>query len=207
MGVNAIGPIEPGEDTYAAPEGQDAVRPARRPRPLLTRRRRTALAVATAAVVGAAVLSLHLTRPRPPAPPPPLYPSQTVAVTYTGGMTHPRAGDREFSFTVRLSQDSGPPVSVRRVAQPSEALSLTIAPHTPFKVNTGSPRTARITLHIRECGKVQRNAGLPFLIVTLRNVRAMQLQSFILGSAYAKDLSEALTAACPPNTDVMSKTP
>ncbi|GAA3131261.1 Tat pathway signal sequence domain protein [Streptomyces rectiviolaceus] len=212
MGVNAIGPIEPGDDTYetratrAAATDQVATHPVRS-RPLLTRHRRTALALATAAVVGAAGLSLYLTRPRPPAPPPPLYPSQTVSVAYKGGMTHPRAGDRTFSFTVRVSQDSGPPVSIKRITQPSEALSVTVAPHTPFKVKSGTPRTARITMHIRECGKVQRNAGLPFLVVTLRNVRAMQLQSFILGERYAKDLSEALTAACPPNTDVMSKTP
>lgn len=209
MGVNAIGPIEPGDHTYetrATPADQAAVHPVR-PRPLLTRHRRTALALATAAVVGAAGLSLYLTRPRPPAPPPPLYPSQTVSVTYEGKMTQPRAGDRTFSFTVSLTQDSGPPVSIRRIAQATTALSVTVAPHTPFTVKTGTPRTARITMHIRECGNVQRNAGLPFLVVTLRNARAMQIQTFILGSAYAKDLSGALTAACPPNTDVMSKTP
>lgn len=212
MGVNAIGPIEPGDDTYetrptrAAATDQVTVHPVR-PHPLLTRHRRSALAIATAVIVGAAGLSLYLTRPRPPAPPPPLHPSQTVSVTYRGDMTHPRAGDRTFSFTVALRQDSGPPVSVRRITQPSAALSVTVAPHTPFTVKTGTPRTAEITMHIRECGKVQRNAGLPFLVVTLRNVRAMQLQAFILGERYAKDLSRALTAACPPNTDVMSETP
>ncbi|MFG2499538.1 Tat pathway signal sequence domain protein [Streptomyces sp. NPDC048441] len=204
--MNAIGPIEPGDDTYRAYEDQAAVHPVR-PRPPLTRHRRTALALAAAAVIGAAGLTLYLTRPRPPAPPPPLYPSQTVSVTYEGGMTHPRAGDATFSFDISLVQASGPPVSVRRIGQPSAALSVTVAPHTPFTVKKGTPRTARITMHIRECGKVPRNAGLPFLDVTLRNVRAMQTQSFILGSAYAKDLSEALTGACPPNTDVMSKTP
>ncbi|TGA91641.1 Tat pathway signal sequence domain protein [Streptomyces sp. MZ04] len=204
--MNAIGPIEPGEDTYDAQEVQGSPHPVRA-RPLLTRRRRITLALAAAAVVGAAGLSLYLTRPRPPAPPPPLYPSQTVSVAYRGDMTHPQAGDRTFSFTVRVSQDSGPPVSVRRIAQPSAALSVTAAPRTPFTVKTGTPRTARITMHIRECGNVQRNAGLPFLAVTLRNARAKQTQSFILGSTYAKDLSRALTAACPQNTDVMSKTP
>ncbi|MGW7072701.1 Tat pathway signal sequence domain protein [Streptomyces sp. NPDC054855] len=206
--MNAIGPIEPGENTYdaRATVPDPATAPAR-PRPLLTRRRRITLALAAAATVAAAGLSLHLTRPRPPAPPPPLHPSQTVSVTYRGDMTHPRAGGRTFRFTVALRQDSGPPVSVRRIAQPSAALSVTVAPHTPFTVKTGTPRTARITMHIRECGNVQRNAGLPFLAVTLRNARAIQEQAFILGERYAKDLSRALTAACPPNTDVMSKTP
>ncbi|MEV6755535.1 Tat pathway signal sequence domain protein [Streptomyces sp. NPDC051214] len=211
MGVNAIGPIEPGDDTYETrAAGATATDPATAPvraRSPFTRRRRTVLALAAAVIVTAAGLGLYLTRPRPPAPPPPLHPSQTVSVTYRGDMTHPRTGDRTFSFTIALRQDEGPPVSVRRITQPSAALSVTVAPHTPFTVKTGSPRTARITMHIRECGKVQRNAGLPFLVVTLRNVRAMQLQAFILGERYAKDLSRALTAACPPNTDVMSKTP
>ncbi|GGV50920.1 hypothetical protein GCM10010277_45970 [Streptomyces longisporoflavus] len=209
MGVNAIGPVEPGDNTYetrSEPADEIAAVPVRTST-LFIRHRRTALALATTVIVGAAGLSLYLTRPRPPEPPPPLYPSQTVSVAYRGEMTHPRAGDRTFSFTVSLRQDSGPPVSVRRIAQPTTALSVTAAPDTPFTVKTGSPRTARITMHIRECGKVQRNAGLPFLVVTLRNTRAMQIQSFILGSEYAKDLSGALTAACPPNTDVMSKTP
>lgn len=212
MGVNAIGPIEPGDHTYEtraarAAATDEAVAAPAGPRPLLVRHRRTALTLALAVAVGAAGLSLYLTRPRPPAPPPPLHPSQTVSVTYKGGMTDPGAGDRTFSFRVTLRQASGPPVSVRRITQPSAALSVTVAPHTPFTVKTGSPRTALITMHIRECGNVQRNAGLPFLAVTVRNVRAMQSQAFILGERYAKDLSEALTAACPPNTDVMSKTP
>ncbi|MFF1699059.1 Tat pathway signal sequence domain protein [Streptomyces sp. NPDC058257] len=211
--MNAIGPIEPGDNTYdtSTDTGTDAADRAAahpvRPRRLLTRHRRTALALAAAAVLGAAGVSLYLTRPHPPEPPPPLYPSQTVSVTYRGEMTHPKAGDRTFSFAVSIGQYSGPPVSVRRIAQPTAALSVTATPHTPFTVKAGRPRTARITMHIRECGKVQRNAGLPFLNVTLRNARAMQIQSFILGPAYAKDLSGALTAACPPNTDVMSETP
>lgn len=207
--MNAIGPVEPGDgtrETRAARPTDPTAAPVR-PRPLLTRRRRTLLALAAATIVAAAGLGLYLTRPRPPEPPPPLHPSQTVSVTYRGDMTQPQAGDRTFGFTVALRQDSGPPVSVRRITQPSEALSVTVAPHTPFTVKTGTPRTARITMHIRECGNVQRNAGLPFLVVTLRNTRAMQLQAFILGERYAKDLSRALTAACPPNTDVMSKTP
>ncbi|MEV0319550.1 Tat pathway signal sequence domain protein [Streptomyces sp. NPDC050658] len=196
----AIGPVEPGDDTYdthATYADGVTVRPVEPPRPRLTRRRRTALAAAVALAVGVTGLTLYLTRPRPPEPPPPLHPSQTVSVTYEGGMSRPEAGDRTFTFAVSIAQDSGPPVSVRRIAQPSAALSVTATPDTPFTVKTGTPRKARITMHIRECGKVPRNAGLPFLEVTLRNVRAKQTQSFILGSTYANDLSRALAAACP----------
>ncbi|WP_369215697.1 Tat pathway signal sequence domain protein [Streptomyces flavofungini] len=193
--MNAIGPVEPGEDTY----GHDSA-PARPRRPLTPRRarhRRTALAAATALGVGAAALTLYLTRPEPPPGPPPPWPSQSVSVAYAKEMSHPRAGERNFTFAVILTQASGPPTTVRRVAQPSAALSVRATPPTPFTVKTGKPRKLIITMHIRECGEVPRNAGLPFLEVTLRNVRAIEKQSYILGPEYANDLSGALTAACP----------
>ncbi|ATL26981.1 Tat pathway signal sequence domain protein [Streptomyces formicae] len=194
MGVNAIGPIEPGEDTYdhetltAAPVRLD---------PRRIRHRRTALAVAAAVLVGAAGLTLYLTRPEPPPEPAPPWPSQSVAVTYSGEMSRPRAGERDFTFAVTFAQESGPPVTVRRVAQPSAALSADTSPPTPFTVESGTPRKLIIKMHIRECGEVPRNAGLPFLEVTLRNTRANEKQSYILGPEYANDLSGALTAACP----------
>jgi hypothetical protein len=43
---------------------------------------------------------------------------------------------------------------------------------------------------------VPEEAGLPFLDVTLRNTRAMQVQSFILGPRYAQALSSAVRVAC-----------
>jgi hypothetical protein len=51
-------------------------------------------------------------------------------------------------------------------------------------------------MHVTECGKVPRNAGLPFLDVTLRNTSAIEAHSFILGTVYARDLSHALQVAC-----------
>lgn len=188
----AIGPVEPGEDTY----DHESARPGR-PRPRPPRFRRTTLAAATAAIIGAAAIGFHVTRPEPPPPPPPPWPSQSVSVTYEGDMSRPRAGGRTFSFAVAFAQESGPPATVRRIAQPSAALSVSTSPLTPFEVKSGPPRKLIITMHIRECGEVPRNAGLPFLEVTLRNVRANEKQSYILGPEYANDLSAALTAACP----------
>ncbi|AZM52676.1 Tat pathway signal sequence domain protein [Streptomyces sp. WAC 01529] len=197
--MNAVGPVEPGENTYAqeaaaheaaAPEPAP---PARRG----TRHRRTAIAAATAVALGAAGLGLYLTRPEPPPEPPPPWPSQSVSVTYTGEMSRPRAGERDFTFAVTFTQASGPPVTVRQVAQPSASLSVRTSPGPPFTVKTGTPRKLIITMHIRECGEVPRNAGLPFLEVTLRNARANERQSYILGPEYANDLSAALSAACP----------
>ncbi|WPO74429.1 Tat pathway signal sequence domain protein [Streptomyces sp. KN37] len=196
--MNAIGPVEPGEDTYgrANTHGRKAAAPRaawRAPR----RHHRTTLAAAAAVLLGAAGLILHLTRPEPPPAPPPPWPSQSVAVTYTGEMSRPRAGERNFTFAVTVTHEAGPPVSVRRAAQPSAALSVRVSPATPFTVKSGTPRKLIITMHIRECGEVPRNAGLPFLEVTLRNARANERQSYILGPEYANDLSGALTAACP----------
>ncbi|MFH8564391.1 Tat pathway signal sequence domain protein [Streptomyces sp. NPDC017988] len=191
--MNAIGPVEPGEDTYGRENtlGRKAVTP----RAAWRAPRRTALAAAV--LLAAAGLTIHLTRPEPPPAPPPLWPSQSVAVTYTGEMSRPRAGERNFTFAVTVTHEAGPPVSVRRVAQPSAALSVHASPATPFTVKSGTPRKLIITMHIRECGEVPRNAGLPFLEVTLRNARANERQSYILGPEYANDLSGALTAACP----------
>ncbi|QES45838.1 Tat pathway signal sequence domain protein [Streptomyces venezuelae] len=188
----AIGPVEPGEDTY-----DHEATPPRSTRPGPRRFRRTTLAATTAAIIGAAAITFYVTRPEPPPPPPTPWPSQSVSVTYEGDMSRPRAGDRTFTFAVAFAQESGPPATVRRVGQPSTALSVSTSPLTPFEVKTGSPRKLIITMHIRECGEVPRNAGLPFLEVTLRNVLAMEKQSYILGPEYANDLSAALTAACP----------
>lgn len=197
MGVNAIGPVEPGEDTY---DHEPALAPPAPPAPHQRRRRRAALTLAAAALAGAAGLTLYLTRPEPPPPPPPPptpWPSQSVSVTYAGEMSRPRSGDRSFTFAVAFAQESGPPVTVRRVTQPSAALSVSTGPPTPFTVKTGAPRKLIIRMHIRACGEVPRNAGLPFLEVTLRNKRAIEKQSYILGPEYANDLSGALASACP----------
>ncbi|MFF8658777.1 Tat pathway signal sequence domain protein [Streptomyces huasconensis] len=202
--MNAIGPVEPGEDTYGREpthgRNEAAAREAARRDPRRLRHRRATLATAAAVLLGAAGLSLHLTRPQPPPPPPaprPPWPSQSVAVTYAGEMSRPRAGQRDFTFAVTFTQEAGPPVSVRLIAQPSAALSVRASPATPFTLKSGTPRKLIITMHIRECGEVPRNAGLPFLEVTLRNARANERQSYILGPEYANDLSGALTVACP----------
>ncbi|MFB8179734.1 hypothetical protein ACFC8N_27655 [Streptomyces sp. NPDC055966] len=82
------------------------------------------------------------------------------------------------------------------MTQPYAGLSLVTTPRTPFAAKESSERKITITMHVTECGKVPKDAGLPFLDVTLRNVRAIQIQSFILGSQYAHHLSQALKAAC-----------
>ncbi|KUO13403.1 Tat pathway signal sequence domain protein [Streptomyces sp. DSM 15324] len=206
--MSGIGPIEPGEGTHAwdtHPAEPPAVTPAApgtpppRLRRLLADRRRAALAALL--VVGLLTLCalLYATRPqeREPAVSRPPFPAQVVDVTYLGEHSVP-PGTRPhtFAFEVLLSVDSGPPVTVTRVSQPYAGASLTSVPRAPFRTEAGSARTIVITMHVAECGTVPENAGLPFIDVTLRNTRAIQQQSFILGPRYAHDLSRALEVAC-----------
>ncbi|MEU6475766.1 hypothetical protein ABZ858_02535 [Streptomyces sp. NPDC047017] len=215
--MSGVGPLEPGEGTRAwgdAPAAEDPPRaptapgqlPARLFDRLRARRRRTALA---AAAVLAALLATggylytthehehghqHERQPPPPAAP---FPSQAVELTYLEPVaTPPGAPPGSFSFAVLLSVEFGPPVTVTRMNQPYRGLFLSSSPRTPFRTRAGAARKIIVTMHVTECGKVPENAGFPFLDVTLRNIRAIQVQSFILGSRYAHALSEALRAAC-----------
>ncbi|WP_445524068.1 Tat pathway signal sequence domain protein [Streptomyces cyslabdanicus] len=203
--MSGIGPLEPGEGTREwgtsgpddpPPTGGLAQGPLAR---LYRRHRRAALTALTVALLLAGggylfATRQHAPRPRPAAPP---YPSQVTDVSYLDDVAAPRDGKtRTFSFAVLVSVRSGPPVTVTGITQPYEGLSLTSAPRTPFRTRAGSAHKVVITMHVRECGKVPADAGLPFLDVTLRNKRAIQVHSFILGSRYAQNLSQALRAAC-----------
>ncbi|MCX4761224.1 Tat pathway signal sequence domain protein [Streptomyces sp. NBC_01275] len=161
--------------------------------------RRAALSILAACALLAGGGYLYATRPHDPQPAAlaPPFPSQVVDVTYLGGHTvPPGAPPRTFAFEVLLEVDSGPPVTVTRMAQPYAGLSVTSAPRAPFRTTAGSARTIVVTMHVTECGTVPANAGLPFLDVTLRNARAIQVHSYILGPNYAQDLSDALQVAC-----------
>ncbi|MGW0880776.1 Tat pathway signal sequence domain protein [Streptomyces sp. NPDC002671] len=207
--MSGIGPLEPGEGTHEredrrAPEAPGTARTAGRARSALAalyaRHRRTVLAMAAGAVLLAGGGTLYLTRPTPPPPQPapqPPYPAQVVEVAYLHGAATPAsAPPGSFSFTVLLTVEAGPPVTVTRVTQPYEGLALTTDPRAPFGTKAGSARKITITMHVTECGKVPKDAGLPFLEVTLRNARAMQIHSYIPGSRYAQYLSRALKVAC-----------
>lgn len=188
--MTGIGPVEAGADTLLQPSLVPAP-------PVPAARRRTTAALAALAVTALCVPGL--TEPRPPAEAPPPWPTQVVDFRY-GGATPAPHGDGVLSFAVLLSGEEGEPVTVEDITQPSVALSLTAEPEPPFTVRTSSTVKTIITVHVRDCGKVQRNAGLPFLDVTLRNKRAIQQQSFILGSGYPDDLTAALQQACPRNS-------
>jgi hypothetical protein len=201
--VSGVGPVEPGEGTRAWEPTDVPDSGRRRPRGRLARflddHCRAALAVLTAAALLAGGGYLYATRPHDAAPAAaePPYPSQVVDVTYLGTRAvPPGTRPRTFAFEVLLSVESGPPVTTTRLSQPYAGLSLTSSPRAPFRTKPGSARKIVITMQVTECGEVPGNAGLPFLDVTLRNARAIQVHSFILGPRYARDLSQALQVAC-----------
>jgi hypothetical protein len=120
-----------------------------------------------------------------------------VDITYLRTEATPRGAPAgSFSFEVALRVQSGPPVTVTRIAQPYAGLSLTSEPAAPFRTAAGSDRKIIITMHVTDCGKAPENAGLPFLDVTLRNTHAIEAHSYIPGPRYAHDLSQALQVAC-----------
>ncbi|QER88433.1 Tat pathway signal sequence domain protein [Streptomyces tendae] len=197
MSGSGVGPVEPEGDTHVrdtdpAPDARHVFLPRWSPR-----RRRTVAGAFLAAAVLAGGTSLYLTRPRPEPPPDPPFPSQVTAFTYLDMQVRGSQGTaRTFEFTIQTFMESGPPVTVLRISQPYAGLTLTTAPTIPFGVKSGSPRKITVTAEVTECGKVPRNAGLPFLDVTLRNTHAKEVHSFILGARYAQDLSRALQVAC-----------
>ncbi|MFI8234182.1 Tat pathway signal sequence domain protein [Streptomyces sp. NPDC085900] len=200
--MSGVGPVEPGEGTRARDLAEEySPSLPRRPRGRFgqwyDRHRRGALAAAAATVLLAAGGYLYLTRPHAPAPAAAPYPSQVVDVTYLEPVATPKGvRPRSFSFAVALSVESGPPVTVRSISQPYPGISLTSEPLAPFRARAGGTRNVVITMHVTDCRKAPESAGLPFLDVTLRNTRAIEVHSYILGQRYAQHLSTALQGIC-----------
>ncbi|MFI6081777.1 Tat pathway signal sequence domain protein [Streptomyces sp. NPDC051217] len=193
--MSGIGPVEPGEDTCHHPEA--LLTGAARPRIRLTvpprHRRKAVLGVAATLTAGGCVYVL--TAPSPPPEPPPPWPSQVVGFAY-GGAAPESEHAGAFTFGVSISTEPGRRVTVDALTQPSAALAVSTEPPAPFTVPAGGSREVLVTVYVLDCGEVPRNAGLPFLDVTLRNERAVQKQSRILGGGYPEDLGAAIEKAC-----------
>jgi hypothetical protein len=58
---------------------------------------------------------------------------------------------------------------------------------------------------VRDCRGVPREVVLAFLDVTLRNTRAIQQQSYIIGGDYPGDLFTALRTSCENSSQVAQK--
>ncbi|MFI1956507.1 Tat pathway signal sequence domain protein [Streptomyces althioticus] len=196
--MSGIGPVEPDGDTR--PLDPPPLAPRLRSGPVIhlpgRHRRTTAAAFLAVAALTAGTL-LYLTRPRPAPPPEVRFPSQTTSFRYLYMQVRDaKATLPEFEFTIQALTESDTPVTVLSISQPYAGLSLTSGPATPLRVKGNGSRKIAVTVRVTECGKVPRNAGLPFLDVTLRNTRAKEAHSYILGARYARDLSTALEVAC-----------
>ncbi|WP_308379939.1 Tat pathway signal sequence domain protein [Streptomyces sp. ISL-43] len=206
-----IGPVEPGEGT----EGHESPRPGPRTPPgsrwareLYAGHRRAVLAIGALTCVSALVAggaALYAARPRPVPYTPPA-PSQVFSLAYVAPV-EPTPDGSAFVFTVRVRAASGPAITLERLSQPSRALTVEIEPLLPARVSAGEARDLVVRIRVADCMHVARNSGLPFLEVTLSNKFQKEEHSYIPGDRYARDLSTALTRACPATRDADTPAP
>lgn len=200
-----ISPIEPGEGTAAQegpPQGPRTPPGPRWARELYASHRRAVLATAALACASAVIATgaaLYAARPRP-APYTPPAPSQVFSLVYVDP-AGPAPPGSAFAFTVRVRTASGPAVTLERLTQPSRALTVEIEPSLPATVAAGETRDLVVRIQVADCMHVARNSGLPLLEVTLSNGFQKEEHSYIPGDRYARDLSTALTRACPEKRD------
>lgn len=205
--MSGIGPVEPGEST-APRERVDVIGPDSGT-PRLSERlrdrwaalsggqRRAVLALACATALAASAGYACATRPAPPAPQPPPWPAQVTRFAYTGpGSDGPDRTTRTFTLRFSVTVAEGPPVTVQAIGQSSDGVTTVAAPATPFTVEAGAEVQVVLRFRVRDCRGVPRAAVLAFLDVTLRNTRAIQQESYIIGGDYPGELFTALRASC-----------
>ncbi|WP_329115797.1 Tat pathway signal sequence domain protein [Streptomyces sp. NBC_01465] len=197
--MSGTGPIEEGAyDPATRPtEVIAAGPPPRRPRPLL----RAALAVGAAALALTAALShaQHTPSPRPQPEPAPLPPRPTgvTSLTYAGTAGPPDPRSHTFTFRIRATLTQGPPTTLEQLSQPYDELTMTLEPAAPVVLHSGKTRSILLTITAHRCTGLPLDTELPYLNVTLRNMRAIENPSYILGATYAADLTKSLRAICP----------
>ncbi|MFE7114872.1 Tat pathway signal sequence domain protein [Streptomyces sp. NPDC057654] len=211
--MSGIGPVEAGDGTAPADE-----RPAPTPtginprrwygrgatRPVRARRTAYALTAACALAAAAGYGYLHTTR-QTPLPPP--RPNQVTEITYTGRVTPPDRSRRTFAYQLRITVTDGPAVTVESITQPYPGLTITTRPRPPFTLRATAHRSVTVSSTVTRCAGLPHGVELPFLDVTLRSIRAIQNQSFLLGESYARDLSSSLRAICDPQRAATDATP
>lgn len=190
--TSGIGPVEESPaETWEAAE----VLVSGRRRPWARPRLRAALTVTgLAAALTATLFTAPLDDARQAAFTP--WPLSVTELTYTGLRRPPDPRTRTFTFRLRALLDAGPPTTLTRLAQPYDGLTMSTSPATPLTLKAGKPRTLTLLVAVRHCTGLPQGVELPFLNVTLRNTRGTQNPSYILGAAYAQDLSASLHTLC-----------
>ncbi|GAA2741717.1 MULTISPECIES: hypothetical protein [Kitasatospora] len=184
-----LGPVEAGS-------GSSAPLPPLRPHPSVLTHRQKYLLTAVLIALGALWAAHHAAGHRPDvaANSPPPYPSQAARFGYAGPA--PR-GDEAFALRLEAYNLSKAPLEVLDVSQGYRGISVLVTGGLPRTVAPGQSVELLVALHVTDCSAAPADAELPFLDVTLRNTRAMETVSQILGDAYAHDLSASLHQACP----------
>ncbi|AXK35189.1 hypothetical protein DVA86_23660 [Streptomyces armeniacus] len=164
---------------------------------LLPRRLRHAVAAGTVVVAAVAAGSVYAVSQRPdpePAPPVP-YPAQITSITLRK-ITSDAADDRAFTISLRATTTSASPVTVERVGHGYHSIDLRLDPPPPIVVTSAKPRQLTVRARVTSCTGLPLDASMPYLDVTLRNSRAEQKLSVILGERYARGLSRQLRTLC-----------
>ncbi|MFF0726543.1 hypothetical protein [Streptomyces sp. NPDC004134] len=159
------------------------------------RSRRLAAAGAGLAVLAAVGVYALATRPEPEPPAPVPYPIQSTHFSFLGIET-PKAGDSVFDAQLMATSDSG--ASLEKITQGYSGLKLSVRPALPLDLAQGQPTRVTVRFEVVRCAGLPLDASLPSLRVTLRNTRAIQDYSSILGGTYAAELSRALRTICEP---------
>ncbi|WP_407912568.1 hypothetical protein [Kitasatospora sp. NE20-6] len=113
----------------------------------------------------------------------------------------PAAPGSPGTFALRLWAAADSPYEVVAVRQGYPGLSVSLRGGGPVPVTPGQAVLLTVDYRVTDCSSAPPDAGMPFLDVTLRNTRAMQTVSQILGGRYPLDLSERLHSACPISAD------
>lgn len=207
--VSGVGPVEPGEGTRAWVKPGEGTRAGgartRRRSPAATSRRtarghvrppspyRSRGGGGRRRPLGRRLLVHNPTRARAPRAVP--LPGRRCPLSGTGDTGRRR---REQDIRLRAGTESAlRPSGHRRGDAP--AVRGDFPGHGPVRSVPDRRDDARkivVTMCVTECGKVPENAGPLSLDVTLRNTRAMEEHSFILGERCAQDPSSAPQVAC-----------
>ena len=215
--IGQVGPVEPDPQsgTYAPePADPDATAPIRLRAwwDRLSRWPRAGLLLLTAAALALAaayVTSSH--HPSPPRPGADATPTATATAPapYPGLITdidfvtieRPQgsvgsAASRHFTFYLSMTDTGTAPVTVTHIDQPYSGMTVSLLPRAPIRLAPHTALVVGVSATVRDCTGVPTEDDLPFVDVTLSNMRAIQTESEILGAVYTNDLHRAILHAC-----------
>ncbi|MBO8194623.1 hypothetical protein ITI46_23640 [Streptomyces oryzae] len=107
---------------------------------------------------------------------------------------------RNRSFRIELRAVTKDPVLVRRISQEYQALTMKLDPAQAVMVRPERAEPVWVRARVTSCRDLPVRARLPFLDITLRNARASQDLSFILGDRYARALDRVFRTVCGPSS-------